>query len=120
LFPGFQLLDLYGPLEMRGFLGKKVATTMLAKVAGEIVSSAEPKGVADLPLAEAGALDPLLIHGGMACAPWSLNLIPSIDSSEWQLTPLSWRASAPEALCMLKPAFSMVVARLPLRSPSIG
>ena len=65
LFPGFELLDLYGPLEMLGLLGEKVSLRMLAKVADEVVSSAGPKGVADLPLADAAPLDLLLIPGGI-------------------------------------------------------
>jgi transcriptional regulator GlxA family with amidase domain len=65
LFPGFELLDLYGPLEMLGLLGERVSITMLAKAAGEIPSSAGPKGVADASLDEVKNLDLLLIPGGM-------------------------------------------------------
>ncbi len=64
LFPGFELLDVYGPLEMFGALGDKVSVTMLAGQAGEITSSSGPKGVADIPLTQADRYDILLIPGG--------------------------------------------------------
>ena len=65
LFPCFELLDIYGPLEMLGLLGEKVAITMFAVEAGEVTSSAGVKGVADLPLSNADKLDLLLIPGGI-------------------------------------------------------
>lgn len=65
LFPGFELLDIYGPLEMLGLLGDQVAISMLADVPGAIASSAGPKGVAELSLGEVGSLDLLLIPGGI-------------------------------------------------------
>ena len=65
LFPGFELLDIYGPLEMLGLLGDQVSITMLAAETGEITSSAGPKGVAETTLSEAGAMDLLLIPGGI-------------------------------------------------------
>jgi putative intracellular protease/amidase len=65
LFPGFELLDIYGPLEMLGLLGERVAITMLAEEVGEIPSSAGSKGVADVSLVDASACDLLLIPGGI-------------------------------------------------------
>jgi putative intracellular protease/amidase len=64
LFPGFELLDIFGPLEMLGMLGSRVAITMLAERVGEVVSNQGPKGVADLALADAANIDLLLVPGG--------------------------------------------------------
>ena len=65
LFPGFELLDIYGPLEMLGLLGDRVSITMIAEEAGAVASSAGVKGFADLPLSEAAGFDLLLVPGGM-------------------------------------------------------
>ena len=65
LFPGFELLDIYGPLEMLGLLGNRIAISMLAVQPGEIPSSAGPKGVAELSLATIRDFDLLLIPGGI-------------------------------------------------------
>ena len=64
LFPGFELLDIYGPLEMLGLLRERASITMLAEKRGEVRSYQGPKGVADLSLAEASSLDVLLVPGG--------------------------------------------------------
>lgn len=64
LFSGFELLDVYGPLEMFGALGDKVSISMLAEQTGMITSSSGPKGVADIPLNQANRYDILLIPGG--------------------------------------------------------
>lgn len=65
LFPDFELLDVYGPLEMFGVLQDRVSITMIAEHAGEIVSSCGPRGVADLKIADAAAADVLLVPGGI-------------------------------------------------------
>lgn len=64
LFPGFELLDIYGPLEMFGMLRERVAVTMLAETAGPVSSNQGPKGVADAALADVSDLDLLVIPGG--------------------------------------------------------
>lgn len=64
LFPGFELLDIYGPLELFGMLGERVAITMLAQTPGELRSNQGPKGVADAALADADNFDVLLVPGG--------------------------------------------------------
>jgi len=64
LFPGFELLDVYGPLEMFGMLGKRVVITMLAERPGQIRSHQGPMGVADAALGETPGLDLLLVPGG--------------------------------------------------------
>jgi transcriptional regulator GlxA family with amidase domain len=68
LFEGFELLDLFGPLEMFGLLGKRARIHMLAQIPGPIASTAGPACLADTPLAAVAdnnlALDILLIPGG--------------------------------------------------------
>lgn len=65
VFDGFELLDVFGPLEMFGMLREKVAITILAERLGPVHSSAGPAVVAERTLAEPGRLDVLLIPGGM-------------------------------------------------------
>lgn len=64
LFPDFELLDIYGPIELFGMLGERVSITMLAERAGEIKSNQGPKGVADECLTDVSELDVLLVPGG--------------------------------------------------------
>ena len=69
LFPGFELLDVYGPLEMFGMLGGRVADmrveiVMLAEQAGVVASAQGPGSVADAAFSEAGVCDVLLVPGG--------------------------------------------------------
>ncbi|MEY4941322.1 MAG: hypothetical protein RIQ93_3057 [Verrucomicrobiota bacterium] len=64
IFPGFELLDIYGPLELFGMLGDRVSITMLAVAPGEVRSNQGPKGVADAALAAADKFDVLLVPGG--------------------------------------------------------
>lgn len=63
LFEEFELLDLYGPLEMFTCLGDRVKIVTLAEKAGP-VASAKVKGFADCSLADAPKLDILLLPGG--------------------------------------------------------
>jgi transcriptional regulator GlxA family with amidase domain len=65
VFEGFELLDVFGPLEMFGMLREKVAITILAEHLGPVRSSAGPAVVAERTLAEPGRLDVLLVPGGM-------------------------------------------------------
>jgi putative intracellular protease/amidase len=65
LFAGFELLDVYGPLEMFGMLGEQVRIVMLAESPGNIQSNQGPSGVAETALADAHDLDVLLVPGGM-------------------------------------------------------
>jgi len=65
LFPGFELLDVYGPLEMLGMLGERARITMLAERPGPIRSHQGPSTVAEAALADARGLDVLLVPGGM-------------------------------------------------------
>jgi len=64
IFPGFELLDIYGPLEMFGLLRERVSITMLAEKAGTVSSNQGPKGIADVAMADVSGLDVLLVPGG--------------------------------------------------------
>jgi putative intracellular protease/amidase len=65
LFTGFELLDVFGPLEMFGLLGERAWITMLAAEPGNIRSNQGPACVADTSLSGDHGLDILLIPGGM-------------------------------------------------------
>ena len=61
LFEGFELLDVFGPLEM---LGGKSRIVLLAEKAGPVASIQGPRSVADEAIAGAGEFDAILVPGG--------------------------------------------------------
>jgi len=65
LFDGFELLDVFGPLEMFGMLKDRVEIVMIAQKAGPVKSGAGPAAVADVGFADAPRLDIVMIPGGM-------------------------------------------------------
>jgi transcriptional regulator GlxA family with amidase domain len=65
IFPGFELLDLFGPLEMFGMLRERASITMLAEEPGSVRSAQGPEAVAKEHLAGNHGLDILLIPGGI-------------------------------------------------------
>jgi putative intracellular protease/amidase len=65
LFPGFELLDVFGPLEMFGHLQGVVETRLVAQAAGAVSSAQGPAAVAAHGFADAPRLDMLLIPGGI-------------------------------------------------------
>lgn len=65
VFDDFELLDLFGPLEMFGLLEKEAAVTLLAREKGPVKSSAGVRVVADEPLADVAGFDLLLLPGGL-------------------------------------------------------
>jgi putative intracellular protease/amidase len=54
LFPGFELLDAFGPVEMFGALGGDYRIAMVAEQAGPIASNQGPKAVADYAFSDGG------------------------------------------------------------------
>lgn len=64
VFDGFQLLDVFGPLEMLGSLRDRVRIVMIAERPGLIASSAGPSVKADFTFSDAPKLGVLLIPGG--------------------------------------------------------
>ncbi len=65
LFEGFELLDVFGPLEMFGMLKERATITMLAEKPGLVRSAQGPACAAEAALAGDHGLDVLLIPGGM-------------------------------------------------------
>lgn len=65
VFDGFELLDVFGPLEMFGSLRDQVKIVMLAEQPGQVASSAGPTVVVDASLAATPRLDVLMIPGGI-------------------------------------------------------
>ncbi|MES2507048.1 MAG: DJ-1/PfpI family protein [Verrucomicrobiota bacterium] len=64
LFPGFELLDAYGPLELWGNLKPQVRIVTIAAQPGPVPSAQGPETVATHGLQDAPALDLLLVPGG--------------------------------------------------------
>lgn len=65
LFPDFELLDVFGPVEMFGNLKGMVEVAMVAQRAGAVVSAQGPVALADVGLADCPHLDMLLVPGGI-------------------------------------------------------
>ena len=65
LYPDFELLDYYGPLEMFGSTGHGLKIVTLAENAGPVRSVQGPSTVAEFSFADAPALDLILLPGGI-------------------------------------------------------
>jgi transcriptional regulator GlxA family with amidase domain len=65
LFPGFELLDVFGPLEMFGNLTGVVDVKIVAQEKGPVTSAQGPKVVADHGFGDAPKLDLILVPGGI-------------------------------------------------------
>jgi len=65
LYPGFELLDTYGPLEAFGHLPEAFRIVQVAEQAGPVASAQGPRVMPDATLAEAPKLDWLLVPGGI-------------------------------------------------------
>lgn len=64
LFPGFELLDVFGPLEMLGYV-PNLTIRILAETAGPVASTQGPAAVAEGDLAGAPAFEILFVPGGL-------------------------------------------------------
>ena len=65
LYPGFELLDTFGPLELFGHLSGMINLVTVAEQAGPVASAQQVRAVADHGFADAPKLDLLLIPGGI-------------------------------------------------------
>jgi len=65
LFPGFELLDVFGPLEMFGNLQGLVEVSLVAQTAGAVASAQGPSALAVHGFAECPHLDLILVPGGI-------------------------------------------------------
>ena len=64
LFDKFELLDVFGPLEMLGYV-PDITVHLIAQEAGAVRSTQGPAAMADFSLAESPPLDVLLVPGGL-------------------------------------------------------
>lgn len=65
LFDGFELLDVFGPLEMYGIAKEHFDIRLVAQRGGEVAGAQGPKSVADHTFDDAVDYDILLVPGGM-------------------------------------------------------
>ncbi len=65
LFPDFELLDVFGPVEMFGNLTGMVNVVTVAREAGPVRSAQGTRVIADHGLADCPTLDLVLVPGGM-------------------------------------------------------
>ncbi len=73
LYPDFELLDVYGPVEMFGGCGKRIKLVMVAQKAGPVKSAQGPKVVADYGFDDCPKLDLILVPGGRGTIPQLTN-----------------------------------------------
>ena len=66
LFEGFELLDVFGPLEMFGLAAEHFEIRLIAENGGVVASRQGPKSVCDDSFQSAPAIDVLLVPGGIA------------------------------------------------------
>lgn len=65
IFPGFELLDLFGPMQMFGLLGDAYSLELVAEATGPVASGQGLSAHADRTLADGGLYDILFVPGGM-------------------------------------------------------
>lgn len=64
-YPGFELLDVYGPLEMFGHVGPELRIVTVAQEPGSVASTQGPRTVAEYGFAMCPKLDFILLPGGI-------------------------------------------------------
>lgn len=64
VFPGFETLDLFGPIEMFGLLQDEFSISVVAEQPGEVASAQGQRVCVDRSFADAGDFDMLLVPGG--------------------------------------------------------
>jgi len=79
LFPGFELLDAYGPLEMWGNLKPNVKVVTVSATKGPVQSAQGPKTVAEYSFEDCPKLDLILVPGGFGV----LQVVQDEDSLKW-------------------------------------
>lgn len=65
IFPGFELLDLFGPLEMFGLLKDDFDLQLVAETSDPIASNQQVRASPDTTMKDAGHFDVLFVPGGM-------------------------------------------------------
>jgi putative intracellular protease/amidase len=69
LYEDFELLDLYGPLEMFGSVGAGLRIVTVAEKTGPVGSFQRPRTIAEFDFASAPKLDLILLPGGFGTIP---------------------------------------------------
>lgn len=64
IFPGFELLDIFGPLEMFGLVKDEFEICMVAEVQGDVPSNQGPRITADATFDTGANFDLVLVPGG--------------------------------------------------------
>lgn len=64
IFPGFELLDLFGPLEMLGLLKDDFELTLIAESLGAVESNQRVAASADITIDQDANFDVILVPGG--------------------------------------------------------
>lgn len=79
VFPGFETLDLYGPLEMLGSLPGRIEVSVVGETPDPVPSVQGQRLLPDLTIANAGRFDLLLVPGGDA----AVDVLQRPQSIEW-------------------------------------
>jgi len=79
LFPEFELLDVFGPLEMYGMAPESFEIHMVAEMKGEVASRQGPKSIAEISISETGQFDILLVPGG----PGTRTEVANVSLLQW-------------------------------------
>lgn len=69
LYADFELLDVYGPVEMFGSVGPELEIVMVAERAGPVKSAQGPRVLADVGFDDCPDLDLILVPGGIGTLP---------------------------------------------------
>lgn len=93
IFPGFELLDLFGPLEMFGMLEDAPDIRMVAETMDPVVSRQGPASVVDATFAEGATFDLLLVPGGPGTR-------PGIENEAL----IEWLGQASDASALVRPS----------------
>ncbi len=64
IFPGFELLDVFGPMQMFGLLADDFSLELVAETAGPVTSNQGLKAFAEKSLGDGGRYDVLFVPGG--------------------------------------------------------
>ena len=79
LFEGFELLDVFGPLEVFGALSDQFSVSMAGPTAGPVTSAQGPRALADWAHAGAPSPDIVLVPGGRG----TRGLVSDPDFLDW-------------------------------------
>jgi putative intracellular protease/amidase len=69
LYTDFELLDVFGPVEMFGNVGPELEVVMVAETAGSVKSAQGPQVLAEVGFDDCPALDLILLPGGIGTFP---------------------------------------------------